>query len=64
MLQLFKAMDKLDRKTQRVNVKCIDKYLVNVDFPEALGKYLEGSLSGYVRFRVGFYHIVTKMRGL
>ena len=57
----FKAMDKLDRGTQKVIAKWIDKHLVNVDFPRAPGKYLSGNLSGYVRFRVGSYRIIAKV---
>ncbi len=54
-------MDKLDRGTQKVIAKWIDKHLVNVDFPRAPGKYLSGNLSGYVRFRVGSYRIIAKV---
>ena len=57
----FKAMDKLDRGTQKVIAKWIDKHLVNVDFPRAPGKYLSGNLSSYVRFRVGSYRIIAKV---
>ncbi|RSJ54030.1 Plasmid stabilization system protein [Streptococcus gordonii] len=57
----FKAMDKLDRGTQKIIAKWIDKHLVNVDFPRAPGKYLSGNLSGYVRFRVGSYRIIAKV---
>ncbi|EHI73800.1 plasmid addiction system poison protein [Streptococcus criceti] len=57
----FKAMDKLDRGTQKVIAKWIDKHLVNVDFPKAPGKYLTGNLSGYVRFRVGSYRIIAQV---
>ena len=57
----FNAMDKLDRGTQKVIAKWIDKHLVNVDFPRAPGKYLSGNLSGYVRFRVGSYRIIAKV---
>ena len=60
-LTFFKAMDKLDRGTQKVIAKWIDKHLVNVDFPRAPGKYLSGNLSGYVRFRVGSYRIIAKV---
>lgn len=54
-------MDKLDRGTQKIIAKWIDKHLVNVDFPRAPGKYLSGNLSGYVRFRVGSYRIIAKV---
>ncbi|MBN2960368.1 MAG: type II toxin-antitoxin system RelE/ParE family toxin [Streptococcus gordonii] len=60
-LTFFKAMDKLDRGTQKVIAKWIDKHLVNVDFPRAPGKYLSGNLSGYLRFRVGSYRIIAKV---
>ena len=60
-LTFFKAMDKLDRGTQKVIAKWIDKHLVNVDFPRAPGKYLSGNLSGYVRCRVGSYRIIAKV---
>ena len=57
----FKALDKLDRGTQKVIAKWIDKHLVNVDFPMVPGKYLSGNLSVYVRFRVGSYRIIAKV---
>lgn len=57
----FKAMDKLDRGTQNVIARWIDKHLVDVDFPKAPGKYLSGRLSGYVRFRIGSYRIIAKV---
>ena len=57
----FKAMDKLNRGTQKVIARQIDKYLLNVDFPKAPGKYLTGSLADYVCFRVGSYCIIAKV---
>lgn len=57
----FEAMDKLDRGTQKVIARWIDKHLVDVDFPRAPGKYLTGNLAGYVRFRVGSYRIIAKV---
>ena len=57
----FKAMDKLDRGTQRVIAKWIEKHLVDIDFPKAPGKFLTGNLSGYVRFRIGSYRIIAKV---
>ncbi|MBJ7541432.1 type II toxin-antitoxin system mRNA interferase toxin, RelE/StbE family [Streptococcus sp. SL1232] len=53
-------MDKLDRGRQKVIARWIDKYLIDVVFPQALGKYLAGMLSDYIRFRVGYY-IITKV---
>lgn len=53
-------MDKLDRGRQKVIARWIDKYLIDVVFPQALGKYLTGMLSDYIRFRVGYY-IITKV---
>ena len=52
-------MDKLDKGIQKQIAKWIDKHLVGVDFPRSPGKYLTGSLSGYVRFRVSNYRIVA-----
>ena len=57
----FKAMDKLDRGTQKVIARWINQHLVDVDFPKAPGKYLTGNLSGYVRFRVGSYRIIAQI---
>lgn len=55
----FEDMDKLDKGIQKQIAKWIDKHLVGVDFPRSPGKYLTGSLSGYVRFRVSNYRIVA-----
>lgn len=57
----FKAMDRLDRGSQKVIAKWIDNHLVDVDFPQVSGKYLTGNLAGYVRFRVGSYRIIAKV---
>ena len=57
----FKAMNKLNRGTQKVIARQIDKYLLNVDFPKAPGKYLTGSLADYVCFRVGSYCNIAKV---
>ena len=32
-----------------------------INFPKAPGKYLSGNPSGYVRFRVGSYRIISKV---
>ncbi|BDR57700.1 type II toxin-antitoxin system RelE family toxin [Xylocopilactobacillus apicola] len=39
--------------------KTIAKFINKVDFPSTPGKKLVGNLSGYVRFRVGSYRLIT-----
>lgn len=57
----FDDMDKLDRGVQKQIMKWIEKHLHNVNFPTAPGKVLTGNLSGYVRFRVSNYRIISEI---
>lgn len=56
-----KAFKKLDRAMQQRIIYWINEHLHDVDFPRAPGKYLTGNLSGYVRFRVGDYRIISEV---
>ncbi|MBW4801842.1 type II toxin-antitoxin system RelE family toxin [Loigolactobacillus coryniformis] len=53
------SMKKLDKSTQRAVVKFIQKHLVDVDYPSSPGKKLVSNLSGYTRFRIGSYRLIT-----
>lgn len=55
----FDDLEKLDKGTQKRIMEWIDKHLVDVDFPRSPGKYLTGNLSGYVRFRISNYRIIS-----
>lgn len=55
----LRDLDKLDKSVQKQIIKWIKKHLQDVDFPTSPGKVLTGQLSGYVRFRVANYRIIS-----
>ncbi|BDR55703.1 type II toxin-antitoxin system RelE family toxin [Xylocopilactobacillus apis] len=54
-----KSLKKLSPDVQKTIAKFIKKHLIDVDFPDTPGKKLVGNLSGYVRFRIGSYRLIT-----
>jgi len=56
-----KAYKKLDRSVQKQIKKWIENHLINVEDPKSFGKPLNGNLSGYWRYRIGDYRLITEI---
>lgn len=55
----LQAMKKLDKSTQKAVLKFIENKLIDVDYPSSPGKKLVGNFSGYTRFRIGSFRLIT-----
>ena len=57
-----KQLKKLDKQTQRLILKWLNKNLVNTTDPRQHGKQLSGKHSEKWRYRVGDYRILVNIR--
>ena len=53
-----KQFKKLDKGTQFIVKKWIDKHLIICDDPRSSGKSLLGNKKGYWRYRIGDYRLI------
>lgn len=59
--KMLKELSKFDKPVQ-IMIKCwIEKNLKNTDNPRLHGKGLVGNRSGYWRYRIGDYRLITKI---
>jgi mRNA interferase RelE/StbE len=56
-----KSLSKLDKQTMTLLINWIEKNLVNCQNPRFSGKPLVGNKSGYWRYRIGDYRIVSEI---
>lgn len=57
-----KALKKLDKPVLVMIQAWVEKNLVNTAEPGKYGKPLKGKFSGYWRYRVGNYRLITEIR--
>lgn len=57
-----KALKKLDKPVLVMIKAWVEKNLVNTAEPRKYGKPLKGKFSGYWRYRVGNYRLITEIR--
>jgi len=60
--QAKKQFKKLDKHTQQMIGKYIDKNLESVDNPRKYGKALAGTLRGLWRYEVGKYRLICEIK--
>lgn len=56
-----KALKKLDRPTQRLITSWIEKNLIDCEDPRSRGRALVADKSGYWRYRVGSYRLISEI---
>ncbi len=57
----LKSLKKLDKSTQLLIKKYIDKNIQNSSDPKAKAKPLRYNLSGYWRYRIGDYRLICEI---
>jgi len=60
--QAKKQFKKLDKFTQQVLGKYIDKYLDSANNPRQYGKALKGTMQGLWRYEIGKYRLVCEIQ--
>lgn len=56
-----KQLKDLDKPTRLLILKWVEKHLENCDDPFAFGHALTGDLSGFWRYRIGDYRLISKI---
>lgn len=59
--KVIKQMEKLDSSTKKIVKKWIEKNLIETENPRQHGKALVGDKSGYWRYRIGDYRLLTSI---
>ena len=52
---------RLDRSVQKTIKNWIDKHLVGIEDPRAIGGMLVGNLAGYWKYRIGDYRMIVEI---
>ncbi|ARQ06854.1 Toxin RelG [Macrococcoides canis] len=59
--KVIKQLRKMDAQSSRLLLQWINKNIVHCEDPRSSGKALTGNYSGFWRYRVGQFRIITKI---